>query len=148
MRSRQTSVDAFREIESSGLLSRLRFEVYRWLYENGPATAKEVELGLKKGIESTGVWSTRLSELKRLGVIEEIGKTQCKFSGHEVIEWDVTANLPRKLEKKSSKTIWYGLYSRTEDVSHKIFRTKGKAVEYKLKNRISGEIHEFEQVGK
>ncbi len=103
---RQTSIDAYRTIAASGLLSKLRLSVYKWLYENGPATAKEVAIGCKENsdhnLDFGGTYTCRLTELREQGCIRELGKTVCKYTGRNVILWDVTGDLPKKPVKKLS----------------------------------------------
>lgn len=91
---RETSLKAYRAILNSGLLSKMRMVVYKWLYHHGPATAGvvESEMGSKDAHK-------RLSELRDRGVVKELGATNCPISGKEVILWDVTSKLPRKLKK-------------------------------------------------
>lgn len=98
--TRQTSIDAYRTIESQGLLSALRFRVYEHLFHNGPCTAKEVDIALRDPTQASGVYQTRLSELRDLGVVREIGKKTCQYSGHSVILWDVTKSLPKAKKRQ------------------------------------------------
>jgi len=94
---RQTSIDAYNEILFNGLLSKRRWEVYNFLYQNGPLTAEEIRVALCPNL-GNGI-TPRLSELKALGVIVEVG-TKKNPSGMEAILWDVTGNLPIALPKK------------------------------------------------
>lgn len=95
---RRTSVEAYNKIRESGLLSQRRFEVYDALYRWGPATA--TELAGMSGIK--GAWK-RLSELVRLGVAYEVRTRKCQVTGQQVIEFDVTDNMPVKPAKKISE---------------------------------------------
>lgn len=107
MRVRQTSIAVYRQIEANGLLSLRRWEVYKWLYHNGPATGREAIRGARTADHGPVISQTRarLTELRDMGVIEEIGTTIDKVTGHEVILWDVTNQLPRKLpSRKAGKT--------------------------------------------
>lgn len=102
--TRETSIEAYREIERSGLLSLRRWQVYKIVFENGPMTGLQV---IKKFREEARVFSnsgtvnTRLSELRDRKVVREIGKTVCPVSGRVAILWDVTKALPIKFEKPS-----------------------------------------------
>ena len=105
MNTRQTSIDCYNQIKAEGLLSKLRFRVYEWLYNNGPATAQEVTTGLANGSQDHGSFSTRLSELRDHGVVKECGLVNSKTTGRTVILWDVTSNLPVKPPNtRSTKT--------------------------------------------
>lgn len=95
---RKTSIQAYQQIKNSGLLAKRRLEVYSWLFDHGPATASEIENGMKRRHANK-----RLSELRDQGVVEEVGQKICMVSGYEVILWDVTGLLPKPF-KKSSQT--------------------------------------------
>ncbi len=102
---RQTSIQTYHKIMDDGLLSLRRGEVYEVLFRIGPATASEVfNEYLKtygKRISTNGSGS-RLSELRDCGVVQELGTKACSITGHNVILWDVTDQLPVK--PKKSKT--------------------------------------------
>lgn len=99
--TRQSSIEAYNDIKNNGLLSKRRLEVYIALYENGPCTTNEL---LKKMtfLEKNNNPSVhvRLNELKHLTVVREIGTTICSITNRTVILWEVTNNLPIKLEKR------------------------------------------------
>lgn len=98
--TRQTSIDAYRKIESEGLLSKRRFEVYSVLFKHGPLTTGEVWWNYFKdfGISQNSI-NPRMSELVTAGVVCEVGTRECSITGQTCIQWDVTANLPIKYEK-------------------------------------------------
>lgn len=97
---RQTSVDAYNQIKSEGLLSVRRWETYDPLYHHGPMTAGQVGLLLPgKGRAASGNVHARLGELRERGVVMELGTVICPVTQQRVILWDVTANIPLKLEK-------------------------------------------------
>lgn len=98
MAVRQTSASVYHKINAQGLLSKMRLSVYNALYQHGPATAQEIFRHLRCDTNQSG----RFTELRDLGVIREVRVRPCSVTGHEVIEWDVTANLPNgKVNKKS-----------------------------------------------
>ena len=101
---RNTSIEAYMKIKESGLLSKLRFQVYDIIYNNGSMTASEM-INTLHNVSNSGAYATRLSELERLGVVAAIGKRKCKISGFMAIEWDVTGNLPIKPPKRKSKKL-------------------------------------------
>ena len=100
MSVRSTSIQAYREIQSNGLLSKRRFEVYDCLFHHGPLSSMEI----KNRISSAALNSTspRLAELRNMGVVAETGTKRCQHTGQTVILWDVTGNLPVALPKKKS----------------------------------------------
>lgn len=98
--TRETSIEAYKQIKSEGLLSRLRMEVYSYLFEHGPCTANQIHVALVRGNRgASGSFSGRLSELLRLGVVSERGKVVCPISGRKVILWDVTPHIPKNPSK-------------------------------------------------
>jgi hypothetical protein len=106
--ARRTSIAAYNEIKESGLLAKRRLEVYDVLFHHGPLTAGEL-LQLMASRVSKGAASSswkRLSELRDAGVIEETKERICQVTGMNVIEWDVTDQLPiKRIEKVSRKAM-------------------------------------------
>lgn len=105
MTIRSTSISAYNEIKENGLLSKRRMQVYEALVECGPATGGEVfrAMKIKFGIGSLPTNSnttTRLGELREMGVAEEIGRRECRVTNQTVILWRAVDALPRKLIKK------------------------------------------------
>lgn len=101
--ARQTSIEAYRQIESEGLLKKLKLEVYKIIFENGPITGSELFTIAKKNHGDTSlrdIYQPRLGELRSLGVVQEVGKKFCSISGRKVLLWDVTKKVPKK-EKKT-----------------------------------------------
>ena len=81
---RATSLEAYKDIVNSGVLGKRQVEAYEVLYDHGPLTAGE--LVDESGV--SGLWK-RLSELRDMGIIEEVGKRKCRITGAVCIEWDV-----------------------------------------------------------
>lgn len=52
---------------------------------------------------ASGTYSGRMSELRDMGVLQELGTVECQYTGNTVILWDVTTDLPRKLDKQTAK---------------------------------------------
>lgn len=100
---RRTSIDAYNKIKNTGLLSKRRFEVYDFIFNHGPATARQAWQAICPHLATGGI-TPRFSELKQLGVIIEVGKIVDEVSNQEVYLWDVTESLPSDLPKKE-KTI-------------------------------------------
>lgn len=104
MNVRDTSIEAYHKIKESGVLSERRMEVYDILFNHGPLTATEIfqysKLNGVKGYRHNT--NSRLYELRDMGVVKEVQTTTCSVTGQTVILWDVTSNLPEKLEKKKS----------------------------------------------
>jgi hypothetical protein len=84
---------AYRKIKAQGLLNNMRWAVYNALFHDGPATAKELCKD-NPAIEDNG-WK-RLSELKDLGVVKEVGRRKCSITGQTTTVWDVTSKTPQE----------------------------------------------------
>lgn len=96
--TRKTSIETYRAIQADGTLSRLRLFVYNMLYKHGPMSANEI-IRLHGKTSSHGALSTRLSELRNLGIIEEIGFKKDPLTGRTNIVWQTNDKLPIALEK-------------------------------------------------
>lgn len=98
---RQTSIDAYNEIVSNGLLGERQFSVYKMLFEFGPLTSYELTRKFKENnwLSELGGIHQRLSELERKNVVKLVGKKVNQETGKNNILWDVTDRLPIKLEK-------------------------------------------------
>lgn len=98
---RPTSIEAYKKIKESGLLSQRRFQVYEALCEIGRATKNEISKHLHlKGIRiNPNLVSARLVELRDLDVVYEVKERACKVSEMTIIEWDLTDRLPKKIKK-------------------------------------------------
>lgn len=95
-RIRQTSIEAYNYIKDSGMLSKLRWMVYDYVYKNGPLTQREVINALSDSRkETSGRITSRFSELRRMEAFQEVGTTECKFTGRKVLLWDVTDRVPK-----------------------------------------------------
>ena len=97
MTVRDTSIEAYRRIRDEGLLSPMRQRVLDILIQIRPATAGEIGSHFPKskgGRGEAGNVHARLNEMRRLGVVYEVRLRECKVTEQNVIEWDVTGNLP------------------------------------------------------
>ena len=99
MNTRQTSIDCYHKIKAEGLLSKRRFETFEAIYKTAPCTRQEA-LQSSFMFNPLSLSAARFTELRRLGVIYEKQMRKCKVTGVNVIEWDLTGNLPVKLESK------------------------------------------------
>lgn len=98
--TRQTSIDVYNQIQEEGLLGRIQWLVYSLLYEKGPLTQGEIAQKLNM---DRNVASPRFAELLEKGSIAIVGERACGVTGRICTLWDVTSNLPTKLEKKPTK---------------------------------------------
>lgn len=95
--ARNTSIQVYDKIKANGLLSKRRFQAYDTVFNHGPLTATQVS----KIAGVPGLWK-RLPELRKLGVVAEVGTSQCPITGETVLLWDVTDQLP--IESNSPTT--------------------------------------------
>lgn len=92
---RMTSKQAYRQIKAEGLLGRMQFKVYRTLHKRGPMTGNELNHRLLCMSAHK-----RLSELKRLGVIEELCVRKDRYSGRSALVWRVVRDVVPKRSKR------------------------------------------------
>lgn len=146
---RRTSAAVYRQIEAEGLLSRMRWEVYRVLYAIGPATAGEVArrlmaagVGSGGGRAGPGNVSARMVELIQLGVVEEIDERVCTVTGRNVLVYDVTDNLPRGEVAKSPRLNYHAALQalRACRMSHPADQEVLDALEQFLARRARGRL--------
>lgn len=100
MSVRETSIEVYHQIRDEGLLSAMRFAVYDAVFRYGPCTCSEL-CDRMKMLPSNA--SPRLTELRDLGVVKELGTAPCPITGREVILWDVTDKLPQDVSRKHYK---------------------------------------------
>jgi hypothetical protein len=96
MNTRQTSIDCYNQIKTEGLIQKQQLAIYSALFKLGkPSTAREVYASMNVLKQE----STRFSELRKLGIIYEVGSRKCGITGRNAIEWDLTDRLPIKTKR-------------------------------------------------
>lgn len=95
---RTTSIDAYKAIESEGLLTKERWLVYQHLFHKGPKTAHEIDSDMNSPDAHK-----RLSELRDQGAISEVFQGSCPITGRRAIFWDVTDKVPEPYVRPLSK---------------------------------------------
>ena len=102
-KSRKTSQDAFVANIESGNIGRRQRQVYEALYAYGPATRNQLAQILERYFQiklSPALVSARLTELREMRVVKELGETTCPISAMSTILWDVTDDHAQKPPKK------------------------------------------------
>lgn len=89
--ARSTSIQAYQAMLQSGLLGARQKQAYAVLFHFGPLTGNELSARMKM----PGQWK-RCSELKKRGLVTEVGERNCSITGINCITWDVTSNVPQK----------------------------------------------------
>ena len=102
MNTRQTSIDCYNQIKNSDLLAKRRFETFEAIFKSAPCTRQEA-LEHTNPLNALSLSAARFTELRRLGVIYEVRVRECRVTGRNVIEWDLTDALPINI-KSSIKT--------------------------------------------
>lgn len=97
---RDTSLETYKSIQDSGVLSARRLEVYKALMDSGPSTASELWERMGKRSSQHNPVSPRLNELREMGAICEAEQRDCLITGRLAIVWEVTGRMPEKLEKR------------------------------------------------
>ena len=88
---------AYHKISDEGLLSRLRFAVYKIIYEfdrEDGMTSGELDREMSRHGSWTRSASPRLNELVTLRVIQELPLRKCRETKQTVIAYRTTAKLP------------------------------------------------------
>lgn len=95
----QTSIQAFHQIQQSGLLSQRRLEVYQAIVFNPKSTGTEILriAGLQRN------HSGRFTELVELGLIKEGQSRECSLTGNTALTWESTGEQPKEVKKKPIK---------------------------------------------
>ena len=119
---RRTSIETYYAIRDQGLLSRMRFLVYQCLFHHGPLTAQETFKRLRLESNQSG----RFTEMRDIGVIEELGERKCAVTGRNVIVWDVTDVLPLEApsDRRPTKAEFRAAVAELRDI-HRFLRKHG-----------------------
>ena len=99
---RQTSIDCYNQIKASGLLSEIRLKVMKRVLQLAPCTATEVEKYMNIHDNMKGTWRV-MTWLREADVVYEKGTRDCKVTGRNCIEWDLTDRLPQPVVKKITR---------------------------------------------
>lgn len=98
---RDTSAEAYHAICDSGDVGKQQKRVYEYIYRHGPCTGNEVAKGLYSHHNSGP--RARITELKEAGLLKEVGRVDDPITGRRAIQWDVTSEMPKKIETKTCK---------------------------------------------
>lgn len=106
MAVRETSIEAYQKILKEGLLSPRRWEIYATVFNHGPMTSAEAFMKLSNNNNTKVLTQSRarFTELREMGLLQELETVICSITKNRVIQWDVTSNLPTKIIKPETKT--------------------------------------------
>ena len=100
----KTSVETYYAIKNSGLISDKRLKVFDIFWEHPDGlTGTQVSEIFKNKYPSSKHSETirnRITELRNMGVIDEIGVVECDFTNRKVMKFAISNRLPVPLEKK------------------------------------------------
>lgn len=96
---RETSIQAYSELVSSGALNHKQRAVYGCLKTKGSQTGRELdrELGWTQDAHK------RLSELERAGVVDSTLRAVCGVTGRRSILWRLTGKDPNSVTREDLK---------------------------------------------
>ena len=93
---RETSVTAFYNAVDAGIIDTRRAQVWMGLKEIGEGTAGEIFEHLKEarhlGLRYDSNTHARLTELRDLGFIREVGQRACRITGQVCLTWTVVSS--------------------------------------------------------
>ena len=106
MNVRSTSIDAYKKVVDSGLLSTKLIQAFTIIYRFGPMTSREAN---KRFVETyrtednLNQFRALLTHLQNMDVIATIEKVVCPISKMMVYNFDITGRLPVKEPKVTMK---------------------------------------------
>ena len=106
MNVRSTSIDAYKKVVDSGLLSTKLIQAFTIIYRFGPMTSREAN---KRFVETyrtednLNQFRALLTHLQNMDVITTIEKVVCPISKMTVYSFDITGRLPVKEPKVTMK---------------------------------------------
>lgn len=84
---RDTSLNAYIELNNTDKLSQYQRKVYKVISQHGNVTDKEISEITRMQINNV---TGRRNELLKLGMIEDNGKRKCKITGRTVYQWNTS----------------------------------------------------------
>jgi hypothetical protein len=101
---RETSHEAYAYLIATGRLAKLKEQVYKYLYEHGPASEKDAERFYEDRNDSI---VPVFSKLEAAGLIRVVGEHRDVITGRRVLVWDVTSRvIPLKVDTTAKKTTY------------------------------------------
>lgn len=142
----ETSIKAFNEVRQNGVLTNLRLRVYEVVCSFGPLTATEMYTHLYSGkIINSGVFSTRLSELEAMKMIQSSDTRICTITQKTAKVWKATGNtIPVPIKKKKTKKEI--IIEKEEEI--RLIQVSVKELEIKIKNAKSNLLEKITVFGK
>jgi hypothetical protein len=100
--ARLTSIEAYRSIQSTDWINQQYKDIYAFMYDHGPLSSGEVYVGMGKQGAVQGVNQTRarITEMRDMDMLIEVGKKRCSVTERMVISWDVSGKPAVKKKKR------------------------------------------------
>jgi hypothetical protein len=130
MNTRQTSIDAYRNLVEGGVLAEKNSVVYKHLFHNGATTQKKTERFFN---DRTYTLRPRFAQLEKMGLIECVGEETCDETGKKNMLWDVT-NRVHPLETQQTSDTKKNRVQNALDALRQLYRTKHNATDDDWKN--------------
>ena len=134
----KTSLQAYKELEATGSLSKRRLQICKTLAAARKAlTASEICVEMWKAVGQSvprDSVSPRLAELRRMGLVREAGTKKCSVTGKTTLTWQFTAEKPKKLEMLKKPRQWW-LVERPNAIDPVVFTQAAHAHDYAKRNR-------------
>jgi hypothetical protein len=130
MNTRQTSIDAYRNLVEGGVLAEKNSVVYRHLFHNGATTQKKTERFFN---DRTYTLRPRFAQLEKMGLIECVGEELCEETGKKNMLWDVT-NRVHPLETQPASDTKKNRVINALNALRQLYRNKNKATDDEWKN--------------
>lgn len=105
MSTRRTSKEAHDRINRTGELGAMQVKVYNALYTSGPLTGRQLNEMLSNTPDNSASFHKRLSELRKWGVVMEVGERRDSRTGMMNTLWDVTDMMPMKPEEPPTTVV-------------------------------------------
>jgi hypothetical protein len=106
MNVRSTSIDAYKKVVDSGLLSKKLIQAFTIVYRYGPKTSRELNafyVSAYKAENNLNQFRALLTHLQNVDVIQTTEKVVCPISQMTVYQFDITGRLPVKEPKVTMK---------------------------------------------
>jgi hypothetical protein len=97
---RETSIEAFKVIQSSGLVNDSQQKVWKFMREAGKGfTGTELDRAMAHEGEANASYHKRLSELETLGLVVGAEQRECSVTGMMCVEWFAIDAAPKEVKK-------------------------------------------------
>lgn len=120
--SRTTSLEAYADLIAGGVITERQALAWVTLHRDGPMTGRELD----EAAGARGLWK-RLSELKSLGLVEELAPRLCRVSHRAALVWRAcTPSIPVVPFAEGERRRTFYVTLRAGEPAY-VFTTRGEA---------------------